>query len=95
MIAIYFIVIVMTIGSLQLVADKEFFGSTFKRTIAGSSVSTASYGWLSVYSGFESFLRASIDGDFGLAGYFMIISLVGLLGVWIWNLIVTRKYIVR
>jgi len=95
MIAIYFIVIIMTIGSLQLVADKEFYGSTFKRTLLGGSTSTASYGWLSVYSGFESYLRACVEGDFGNGGYFLVISLVALLGVWIWNLIVTRKYIVR
>ncbi len=95
MIWIYFIVIVMTIGSLQLVADKEFFGSNIKRTIFGGTTSTASYGWLSVYSGFESYLRACIDGDFGNGGYFLVLSLVGLLGVWIWNLIITRKYIVR
>lgn len=95
MIAIYFIVIVLTVGSLQLVADKSFFGSTFKRTIAGSTISTASYGWLSVYSGFESYLRSAINGDFGNGGYFMAASLLALLSVWVWNIIVTRKFIVR
>ena len=95
MIWIYFIVVVMTIGGLQLLADKSFFGSDFKRTIAGTTISTASYGWLSVYAGFESFIRSCVDGDFGISGYFMVISLVALLGTCVWNTIVTRKYIVR
>ena len=95
MIGLYFVVIVMTIGGLQLIADTEFFGSGFKRTIAGSTVSTASYGWLSVYSGFESYLKACFEGDFGFSGYFLVASLVSLLGIWIWNLLATRKYIVR
>lgn len=95
MIWIYFVAITITIGSLQLLSQQAWIDSTFKRTIAGTTTSTASYGWLSAYTGFESYIRACLEGEFGAGGYFMFASLIGLLGVWIWNIAVTRQYIVR
>lgn len=92
---IYLVVGVLTIGSLQFISQTSYFEKTFSRVITGGTLSTASYGWLSVYSGFESYLRACLSGDFGNGGYFMSFSLIFLLGVWIWNLVSTRKYIVR
>ena len=95
MIWIYFVSIVITIGSLQLLSQQSWIDSTFKRTITGTTTSTASYGWLSAYTGFESYLTACIQVEFGFGGYFMFISLIALLGVWVWNIAVTRQYLVR
>lgn len=94
MIIAYFLSAVVTMGLLQIISGKQYFASRFKRTIAGGTAGTSSYTLLASYTSTESFLLTAVEGTFGIFGYFMLLGLMTLVGVWTWNLFSTRKYLV-
>lgn len=80
---------------LTIFSSFSFIENTFFRTLAGGTTGTISASYLGGITPTLSFLEASANGDFGLGGYFMLISLFIMLGVWGSNLFQTKEGIVR
>lgn len=91
---IYFLIALVTMTSFQLFAGANIFLTKTKSVFTGGAVTTIVSQWFTTYTSTESYLQASYSGAFGWAGQFMLSGLLFLLGVMIWNLVSTRKYLV-
>lgn len=95
MITTYIMVALVTLASLHWAAAKSTFQSRSKRVVLGTSSGGLSYGILSEWTSTASLLDASISGDLSWYGWFFATGFFALAGVWGWNLLTTRKFLVR
>ena len=72
---------------LTVLSTFSFIENRFFRVLAGGSTGSLSASYLTGVKPMLSFLEASINGDFGLGGYAMLISAIMMLFIWGYNLI--------
>jgi hypothetical protein len=92
---VYILTLLGALGALQVVSGSPAFQGKFRRSITGGTAGLVSYGWLENYANVQSVFNASVDGELGFYGYIFVLGLVSLIGVWVWNLIGSRQYLVR
>ncbi len=80
---------------LTIFSSFTFLENLFFRTLAGGTTGSISATYLSGITPTLSFIEASANGQMGIGGYFMLISLFLMLGVWASNLFQTKEGIVR
>jgi hypothetical protein len=66
-----------------------------KRTILGASSGGFTYGILSEWTSSISLIEVSTKGELGIYGLVFASGFYALVGVWAYNLFITRKYLVR
>lgn len=91
------IYILTLLASLTIVGSASSAGilnGGLSRSFAGVSTQIVSTKWLIAYTNTESFLRACLDGEVGLTGYFFLASLGALILTWTTNLYNYRQAII-
>jgi len=95
MITLYLLIALCTGATLHWAGAKGALRTKSKRAVLGSSTGALSYGIFSEWTSTLSILDASIAGDLSFYGYVFASGFFALCGVWGWNLVTTRKYLVR
>lgn len=93
-ITLYISVAIVTAGLLHWASAKSSFQSRSKRTLLGASGGGLSYGIFSEWTLTISVIDSAIQGKLGIFGYIFALGFFSLLGVWVFNLYTTRKYLV-
>jgi len=85
--AIYSFSIVAAFLTLTLMAQIKLLQKTFFRVLAGGTAGGLTSAYLAGVVPFVSLIEYSVVGDFGIGGYLFFISILLLVGVWIYNLV--------
>ena len=92
---IYGFTFLISMVILRALVALTFFENIFFRVLTGGTVGTFTSTFLLGITPFLSFLEACTNGDFSLGGYFCVIGLMVMLGVWAYNLFTTREVMVK
>ena len=85
-IILYGFTFLVALATLTLLSSLSFMENIFFRSIAGGLVGGLTASYMKGVTPTLSFLEASVNGDFGFGGYFMLSMLVIMLGTWAFNL---------
>lgn len=95
MIWLYGLTFLAVLSSLQLMSFSSLKTTRFRSTLAGSTGGGIGFNWFSNWTQTGSFIQHMADGGAGNMGFFYLSGLIALVCVWGWNLVTTRKYLVR
>lgn len=84
---IYIITLLISLTLIQNAGAAGALNGVFQRGFAGVSTQIVSTKFLISYTNLETFIRACLDGQIGITGYFFIGSLAFLIITWVNNLI--------
>lgn len=93
-ITVYALVAAVSLLGLTLLAQIDTTNRLFFRVLTGGTFGATSSFLLQGWTPVLSYLEACLNGDLGLGGYLVLISLNVLAGVWIYNLVTTRRSLV-
>jgi hypothetical protein len=91
---IYVATLLISLTVVGRAGDAGYLNGAFSRGFAGVGTQIVSANFLIYYTNLESYLRACLDGEIGIAGYAFLLSLGFLLIIWINNLVEYRQAIV-
>lgn len=91
---LYIITGLIAITVVGAAGEAGFLNNAFQRGFAGVGTQIVSGNFLLSYTNFESFLRACLEGQVGLTGYFFLLSLGVLIVTWVSNLYDFKQAIV-
>jgi len=84
---IYIITLLISLTLIQNAGAAGALNGVFQRGFAGVSTQIVSTKFLLSYTNLETFIRACLEGQIGITGYFFIGSLAFLIITWVNNLI--------
>lgn len=91
---LYALTFAVSLLGLTLLAQFDTTNRLFFRVLTGGSFGAVSAWWLQGFTPALSYLEACLNGDLGIGGYLALVSLNVLAGVWILNLVQTRRVLV-
>ena len=91
----YLVVIVITGAGLHAASANSWFSTRAQRGLYGGTIGTLSYGIFHDWTLTLDIIDRSMGGELGFFGYFFASGFFAILGVWSYNLIATRRFLVR
>ena len=91
---LYLLTFAVGLLGLTLLAQFDATNRLFFRVLTGGSFGAITSWWLQGFTPALSYLEACLNGDLGIGGYLALVSLNVLAGVWIFNLVQTRRTLV-
>jgi hypothetical protein len=91
---LYLATLLISVFVVGSAADKGFLNGRLTKAFGGIGTQVVSLNFLNQYTGFETFLRACLNGQIGISGYVFLLSFSFMLIVWVNNLFEYRQAIV-
>jgi|TARA_X000000368_G_scaffold415494_1_gene407353 hypothetical protein len=93
-VTIYLLTGAVSLLGLTLLSQFKMANNLWFRVISGGTFGGFSSWYLQGWTPSLSYLEACINGELGLGGYAFLLSINILSGVWIWNLMTTKRTLV-